>query len=518
MRGNYTLDRRRFLQLLGVSGLSGATGLSAATPGREPGPKSDELLVGVSTTADRPRTTVESHLPGDAHVVHENDTLGYASVKLPEQASTQAHTALERAVSNQTPVKYVESNSTHRALYAPNDPQYDDQYADEMVNAPTAWDETLGDSSVTIAVVDQGVAYDHSDLQDNVASNPGQDFVDGDSDPAPDVSSENHGTHVAGIAAAGVDNSTGVTGIGNSTIISARALDENGQGSISDIADGIQWAADQGADVINLSLGGGGSSSTMDNALSYAVNNGSLVVAAAGNDGSRGVLYPAANDNCLAVSALNSDGSLAQYSNYGPEIELAAPGTNVLSTVPGDGYETLSGTSMATPVVAGTAGLTLAQWDLTNNELRTHLQNTAVDIGLSEEQQGSGRVDAGNVVTTEPGNDGGDGGGEDSTTESVTDSLSGYQDSNCWSWSWEFSDPSQIVVELSGPSSADFDLFINEGTGNCPSTSSYTHNSWGTDSQETITIDAPDTSTELHILVDSYSGSGEYTLSITEYT
>lgn len=519
MREDHSVNRRRFLQLLGMSGIAGAAGVSTATPSREPGPKTDELLVGVSATASSPRASVESHLPSEAQVVHENNTLGYVAVKSAEQDQTRE--SLEQAVENGGSVKYVEPNATHHAFYTPNDPQYGDQYADQMVNAATAWEDTLGDSGVTIAVVDQGVKYDHPDLSGNMASDPGYDFVDNDSDPYPDnLSEEIHGTHVAGIAAAGVDNGTGVTGIGNSTIISGRALSESGSGSTSDIADAVEWAADQGADVINLSLGGGGSNQTMQNAVSYATDQGSLIVAAAGNSGSRGVSYPAAYSECVAISALDSDGSLASYSQYGEDIELAAPGTDVLSTWTGDDYNRISGTSMATPVVAGVAGLTLAKWDLTNSELRSHLKNTAADIGLSSDKQGSGRADAGNAVTTQPG-DGGGGddppGDGDSTTDSVTSSLSGYWDSNCQSWSWEYSDPTQIVVELDGPSSTDFDLFVNEGTGSCPSRSSYTHNSWSNDSQESITIDDPDTSAALHVLIDSYSGSGEYTLTVTEY-
>ncbi|UPM43317.1 S8 family peptidase [Halocatena salina] len=517
MREDHSVNRRRFLQLLGMSGLAGATGVSVATPSREPGPKTDELLVGVSATASSPRASVESHLPSQANVVHENDTLGYVAVELPDQANDQAYESLKQAVENRGAVKYVEPNTTHRAFYTPNDPQYGDQYADQMVNAPTAWEDTLGDSGVTIAVVDQGIKYDHPDLSGNMASDPGQDFVDGDGDPYPDnLSEEIHGTHVAGIAAAGVDNGTGVSGIGNSTIISGRALSEDGTGSTSDIADAVEWAADQGADVINLSLGGGGYNQTMKNAVSYATDNGALIVAAAGNSGSQGVSYPAAYSECVAISALDSDGSLASYSQYGTDIELAAPGTDVLSAWTDDGYNRISGTSMATPVVAGIAGLTLAKWDLTNSELRSHLKNTAVDVDLSSDKQGSGRADAGNAVTTEPGDGGGGGGGDDSITDSVTSSLSGYWDSECHSWNWEFSDPTQIVVELDGPSSADFDLFVNEGTGSCPSRSNYTHNAWSTNSQESITIENPDTSAALYMLVDSYSGSGEYTLTVTE--
>lgn len=400
MRENDSLTRRSFVRLSGLVGLAGVTGVTSATPGRESEPTENELIVGVDDSVDRTRPAVAPHLPRGARVVRENDTLGYVAVELSDATATQAST-LHRAVREPGPVTYVEPNRIHRALYVPNDPGFDDQYADQMVNAPTAWEQTLGNAGVTVGVVDQGVAASHPDLQGNTASDLGYDFVDNDTDPSPDTSSEHHGSHVAGIAAAGIDNATGVTGIGNSTIVSARALNENGRGSTSAIADGIQYVADRGADVINLSLGGGGSSQTMDNALAYAVNNGALVIAAAGNAGQRGVSYPAANSKCLAVSALDPDQSLAGYSNYGEAIELAAPGTQVLSTVPG-GYQRLSGTSMACPVTAGVAGLTLAQWDLTNSQLRAHLKNTAIDVGLSSGQQGAGRVDAGTAVTTSP--------------------------------------------------------------------------------------------------------------------
>jgi serine protease len=602
-----TPGRRSFLKAIGAGTLfGGLSGVASATPGRHPGPKKDEILVGVSASAADMEATVKRAVPGNAEIVHRNETLSYLAVKFPGQASTQAKDNFIDAVTNKSNVKYAEKNATYEALYRPSDPKFGDQYADQQVNAPTAWEDTLGDAGVTVAVVDQGVQYDHPDLQGNMASDPGKDFVDNDGDPYPDnLSKEIHGTHVAGIAAAGVDNSTGVSGIGNSTIISGRALSESGSGSTSDIADGIQWAADQGADVINLSLGGGGASQTMQNAVSYATSNGALVVAAAGNAGTRGVSYPAAFSECLAVSALDPDESLASYSQYGDSVELAAPGTNVLSTwpSPGNDYNKISGTSMATPVVAGVAGLTLAKWNLTNTELRSHLKNTAVDVGLSADKQGAGRVDAANAVTTDPGgggggnqspnatadasptapstgetvsfdgsgssdsdgsissyewafgdgasatgqtvshsysstgeytatltvtdNDGasasdsvtitvGDGGGGDTTTGSVDGSLSSYWDGDNYSWSWEYSSPSKIVVELDGPSNADFDLYVNTGTTQNASPRNYDAASRSSNSQETVTIDAPDDSTAMQINVDSYSGSGNYTLTITE--
>ncbi|POG55798.1 S8 family serine peptidase [Haloferax marisrubri] len=520
MAGTPNFDRRTFLKLAAAAGLTGAAGVTSATPGRSPGPKKDEILVGVSKTADSPRKAVEKHVPGNATVVHENKTLSYVAVEFPSVAADRARENFISAVTKRDEVKYAEKNVTHQALYTTNDPQYGSQYAPQQVNADTAWDTTLGSSDVTVAVVDQGVKYDHPDLSAQFASDKGQDFVDADGDPYPDVlADEYHGTHVAGIAAGTTDNSEGIGGISDSSLLSGRALSESGSGSTSDIADAIEWAADQGADVINLSLGGGGYTSTMKNAVSYATQQGSLVVAAAGNDGSGSVSYPAAYSECVAVSALDPDETLASYSNYGTDIDLAAPGTNVLSCWTTDTeYKEISGTSMATPVVSGVAGLTLAVYDLSPADLRSQLKNTAVDIGLSENEQGAGRVDAANAVTTEPGSGGGGGGGGggDSTTSTIDDSLSSSADSDCWSYAWEYDSPSQVVVDLSGPASADFDLYVNEGSGTCPTTGSYDYRSWTTDSEEQIVIDNPDASTDLSVLVDSYSGSGSYTVSVTE--
>jgi serine protease len=497
-------------------------GVAAATPGREPGPKEDEVLVGVSAGQGDVEQKVAQYVPGNAEIVHKNETLRYVSVKFPSQAADKAQQNFIDAVTKKDGIKYAEVNETHEALSS-NDPRLSDQYAPQQVQSTDAWSEVsgFGDSNVTIAVVDTGAQYDHPDLADNYKSNPGYDFADDDSDPYPDApSDEYHGTHVSGCAAAVVDNSTGVAGQSNSSLINGRALDEGGSGSTSDIADAIEWAADQGADVINLSLGGGGYNSTMKNAVSYASNNGALPIAAAGNDYGSSVSYPAAYSECVAISAVDSNEQIASFSNYGSEVELCAPGVDILSTTTETrgSYEKLSGTSMATPVTSGVAGLTLAKWDLANNELRSHLKATAKDIGLSSDQQGSGQVNAYNAVTTEPGSGGGDPGDPgDSVSETVSDSLSGYWDYDDWEWNWEFSGPSQIVVELDGPSDADFDLYINEGTTTNASPSNYDYRSISTNSQESITIDNPDTSTPLQIDVDSYSGSGSYDLTITEY-
>jgi len=397
MYGHTPFNRRRFLKTAGAVGLlGGATRTGTAGPQSEGKP--NELLIGVAPSANAVQTA-ERALPAEARIVDQNDTLGYVRAVLPDQASATAKARVAENVASRPGIEYAEPNAIHEALLVPNDPRFGDQYAPEMVNTPAAWDTTLGDGDVTIAIVDQGIKYDHLDLEDNMANGNGRDFVDDDSDPYPDVlADEHHGTHVAGIAAAGTDNNVGIAGISNASLLSVRALSEAGSGSTSDIADGIQWAADNGADVINLSLGGGGYTETLQNAVAYAQGKGVLLVAAAGNDDGGSVSYPAAYSECMAISALGPDGSLASYSNTGPEVELAAPGTNLLSTWTDDGYNSISGTSMAAPVVSGVAALVLSQPNFSNENARTQLKRTAVDIGLTSEKQGAGRIDAAAAV------------------------------------------------------------------------------------------------------------------------
>ena len=517
------LNRRSLLKTAGIAGaMTSLGGFAAATPGRQPGPKESEVLVGVSAATDDLASVVAPHLPDRAAVAHENRTLGYVAVTFPSAAPDAARERFVEAITDVSEVKYAESNTTHHALYTPNDPRYSDQYVPQQVGADIAWDTTLGDCSCTIAVIDTGIQYDHPDL--DYCANPvaQRDFVDGDANAYPDVlADEYHGTTVAGVAAANTDNGEGIAGIADAGLLAARALDENGSGSTADIADAIEWAADQGATVINLSIGGGGYTQTMKNAVSYAYDQGSLLVGAAGGSATSGVAYPAAYSEVIAVSAVDASGNLASFSSYGPKVELCAPGVNVLTTTTTDrgSYESLSGTSFATAVVSGVAALTCARWGLSNTELRRHLKATATDLGLSPSKQGCGQVDAAAAVDTDPATSGSCGGGTcgaRSFDASVTDSLSSYSDSDCWTWTWNYANPCEVVIELSGPSTADFDLYASEGTTTCPTTSNYDHRSWTTTSQEQIVISNPDTSTNLQLMVDSWKGSGSYTLTVTE--
>jgi serine protease len=283
-------------------------------------------------------------------------------------------------------VRFAEPEIRCRALFTPNDPYYARyQWGNWVMYADRAWDLTTGSRDVKVGIVDEGVDYTHPDLA--ACFDPGTrgyDFVDKDADPRPTGSEEMHGSHVAGIVAAGNNNAVGIAGWANVTLYSCRALDSAGSGSTSDIADGVRWATDHGVRVINLSLGSVSSSSVLEDAVRYAWDRGVVLVAASGNDGARAVFFPAAYDQCIAVGAFDTTGVLAGFSNYGPEQELVAPGVGILSTTPGSEYYYMDGTSMASPEVAGLVALLIAyRPTLTNQQVRAILSASAIDMGTA---------------------------------------------------------------------------------------------------------------------------------------
>ncbi|SFC47950.1 serine protease [Halobiforma haloterrestris] len=431
-----TSDRRSVLKAAGALGaFLGSSGVAAAD-GDEADAGATELLVGVSPDVSDVESAVDSSLV-DGRVVHTNEAIHYATIELPENTPEEAKAAIEDALASVDEIEYVEENATIESFAAPNDPYYGSQHAPQQVNCEGAWAETLGDSDVTISIVDTGTAYDHENLAENVDDRIGEVFVGGGSDPYPRSGSETHGTMVSGAAVGATDNGTGHAGISNCSMLSARALDASGTGSLADIADAVQWSADQGVDVINLSLGSSSDWYTLRNACQYAYDQGCLLVAAAGNSGGS-VAYPAVYDSVIAVSALDSYDRLASFSNRGSEIELAAPGTSIVTTTLNDGYTRASGTSIASPIVAGVAGLVLSEYpDLDVETLRDHLRQTATDVGLSAAAQGYGRVDADAAVNTvpdgyEPENpdDGGDDDEEDDTENPGIDDVWNDDESN----------------------------------------------------------------------------------------
>lgn len=308
------------------------------------------------------------------------------------QVPAKAEAKVIAALSRNPNFEFAEPDYIANVILTPNDPLYlTYQWHLPKVSAPTAWDVSTGAGSVTLAVVDTGVDANHPDLQGRVL--PGYDFANGDSDPSDD---NGHGTAVAGTAAATGNNGFGVAGVAwGVSILPVKVMGANGSGSYSAIANGINYSADRGARVINLSLGGTSSSRTLESAVNYAYSKGSALIAAAGNNGNSTPVYPAAYSNTVAVSALNKADTLPSWSNYGSYVAISAPGEGITTTWPGNSYVTVSGTSFSSPIVAGTAALALSVNPLLSNKnIRDLLVTTADDLGAPgyDIYFGAGRV------------------------------------------------------------------------------------------------------------------------------
>lgn len=271
-----------------------------------------------------------------------------------------------------------------------NDPLASQEYALSRMNVYGAWDVSRGDG-VVIAGVDTGVDCTHPDLQGKCYA--GASFDPGAATPA---DNHGHGTHTAGTFAAVTNNSIGVSGVGyNAKILPVKVLSASGSGDHAAIASGIRWAADHGARVINLSLGGAYDSDTLRSAVSYAIGAHVVVVASAGNDGSRADLYPASYPGVISVCATDENDRKASFSNFASSVDVCAPGVGILSTTRGSGYGTMSGTSMAAPHVAGLAALVLAahpSWGV--SQVKAAIENGADAVV----NVGHGRINAARAV------------------------------------------------------------------------------------------------------------------------
>jgi subtilisin family serine protease len=346
-----------------------------------------ELLVGFRSSSAR-ASAAALHRKTGADVVSTYAAVDAQRVRVPLSKDLRKVADL---YARDPSVAYVEPNYIVRALAVPEDPDFNKLWGMERISAPEFWDTATGSTQILVGVIDTGVDFNHSDLADNIWINPGEsgldtngldkatngvdddgngkvddvrgwDFYADDNDP---MDENDHGTHVAGTVGAVGNNSNGVAGVNwRVSIVPLRFLGPSGSGTTADAVDAILYAATiPGMRLTCNSWGGGSYSLMLKEAIRTVGDAGQLFVAAAGNDAANNdayAHYPSSydNENILSVASIAANGTLSSFSNYGREsVDLAAPGSAIYSTVPGDAYDTFSGTSMATPHVAGAAAL-----------------------------------------------------------------------------------------------------------------------------------------------------------------
>lgn len=239
----------------------------------------------------------------------------------------------------------------------PNDARYGEQWALQVMGVPNAWAQFPANApTVIVAVLDTGVCLDHPDLAGKFVA--GYDFVENDTTPQ---DANGHGCGVAGVIAAHINNGVGIAGVApNARIMPLRVLDASGMGTYSDIAAAVVYAADNGARILNLSLAGAQNSEILADAINYAIMRGAIVIAAAGNYNTNIPFYPAALPNVVAVGSVDSNLQRSSFSNYGPHVGVQAPGRDILTTAPNGDYQMMTGTSFASPQVAGVTAMSIA--------------------------------------------------------------------------------------------------------------------------------------------------------------
>jgi subtilisin family serine protease len=333
---------------------------------------------------------------GDFKVV-ENDVgnnSSLVSVEVPEKENVKN---VVKEINSREEVEYAEPDYKVKVNSIPNDPLYQRQWFHQVIKSEEAWNITKGSSNVIVAVIDDGIDLEHKDLSSQIVS-PYDIYNDTDKY----INVGEHGTHVAGIIAASTNNLTGGSGVAPNVKImpiNVFNVDKNGEEGayISDIIRGIYYAINHGAKIISMSLGEYYKSIALNFAIQDAYERGLVIVAAAGNDHSSDKCYPASYDHVISVASTDFNDKISSYSNYGDSIDISAPGSDILSTLPDDEYGTMSGTSMATPMVSGVAALI---WSLhpnfTNYQVINYLLNSTDDLGAYGKDTifGWGRVNA----------------------------------------------------------------------------------------------------------------------------
>lgn len=320
-------------------------------------------------------------------------------------------------------VEYAEKVPICVTSYTPNDPMYTspNNWHLLQINAPSAWNVYNGTSTITVAVVDNAIMTSHPDLLANIWTNPGEipangidddgngwiddgkgwDVGDNDNNVLPPNTTFSHGSHCSGIAGARTDNTVGIASIGfNVKIMPVKATANSaGANTITNGYGGIIYAARSHARVISCSWGGTVSASTDQSVIDYAWNKGCIIICAAANDGNNVLHYPAAYNNVYAVASTGSGDAKSSFSCYGTWVDISAPGENIYSTIPNTSYGNMSGTSMATPLVAGLAGLMLSKNPyMSQTQVLNCISSSAVNINALNPsyvgQLGAGRIDA----------------------------------------------------------------------------------------------------------------------------
>jgi thermitase len=389
----------------------------------------DEFVPGellVKSVLPLPPDTVAAVLGlAEGMVVEYNASLALYRLRLPEGIDVQQAASVYSALPW---VEYAEPNYIVRAAITPNDPFYPLRQAwyYDIINAPAGWDIERGRSAIIVAVLDTGVDLEHPDLKskiwinarevpDNGIDDDGNGCIDDvqgcnfvalppTNDPSDD---HGHGTMVAGIVGARSNNGLGVAGTAwGATLLPVKVLDSTGAGTASDVAQGIVYAAKSGAQIINLSMARPSPSRALEQAVNEAHDVfGAILVGASGNEGVEGVGYPAAYAGVIAVSAFDhaDPNSRASFSNWGPEVSVAAPGVDVFSTHLDGGYATGEGTSFATAFVSGLVALLLSEdSSRTDADIRAILRISADDLpdGDTPNWDGWGRLNIGKALNS----------------------------------------------------------------------------------------------------------------------